>query len=193
MLIKFEAKTVLPTYFGKFDVYAFVDKQGNEHLALISGNINKLIKKPVNVRIHSKCLTGDTFCSFRCDCRTQLETSLYMISKNNGVLIYLDQEGRGIGLVNKIKAYALQELGKDTVEANIALGFAPDLRDYSVAAEILEFLKIKEIRLITNNPKKLNGLEGNLVKIVERIPLKIKPNKFNKKYLETKKKKMGHL
>ncbi len=193
MLIKFEAKTVLPTYFGKFDVYAFVDKQGNEHLALISGNINKLIKKPVNVRIHSKCLTGDTFCSFRCDCRTQLETSLYMISKNNGVLIYLDQEGRGIGLVNKIKAYALQELGKDTVEANIALGFAPDLRDYSVAAEILEFLKITKIRLITNNPKKLNGLEGNLVKIVERIPLKIKPNKFNKKYLETKKKKMGHL
>ncbi len=187
--VNFVAKALLPTRFGRFKVYAFKDNKEKEHLALVKGSY----KQPVLVRIHSKCLTGDTFFSLRCDCRAQLEASLHMISKKGGVLIYLDQEGRGIGLANKIKAYALQENGKDTVEANIALGFAPDLRDYNIAAEILKFLKIKRIKLITNNPLKIDSLNGHGIKITERIPLKIKANRFNKKYLETKKKRMGHL
>jgi len=147
----------------------------------------------VNVRIHSKCLTGDTFCSLRCDCRAQLEASLELIGKEGGILIYLDQEGRGIGLSNKIKAYALQEHGRDTVDANIELGFDADLRDYGVARSILNFLRIKKIKLITNNPNKMKELEGDGIEIIERIPLNTEPNKFNKHYLETKKKKMGHL
>lgn len=187
--IKFVATAILPTCFGKFNIYAFVDKDGKEHTALVKGNL----RQPIAVRIHSKCFTGDTLCSLRCDCKAQLEESLRIISRSGGMLIYLDQEGRGIGLPNKIKAYALQENGKDTVEANIALGFAPDLRDYSAAVEILEFFNIEKIKLITNNPEKLDGLGENGINVVERIPLKIKPNRFNKEYLKTKKKKMGHL
>lgn len=197
-MVEFIAKARLPTRFGLFDIYAFKGKDGKEHIALVNDNVAKKqmkepAKEPISVRIHSKCLTGDTFHSLRCDCRAQLEASLYAIGKAGGVLIYLDQEGRGIGLSNKIKAYALQEKGKDTVDANIELGFAPDARDYRIAAIILKFLKIKTIRLITNNPGKLNGLEGNGIKIVERIPLNVKPNVFNKRYMETKRKRLGHL
>jgi GTP cyclohydrolase II len=186
--VEFIAKANLPTCFGAFEVYAFKSSDGKEHVALMSGE-----SEEVNVRIHSKCLTGDTFCSLRCDCRAQLEASLELIGKEGGVLIYLDQEGRGIGLANKIKAYALQEHGRDTVDANKELGFDADLRDYSVAAGILTFLRIKKIKLITNNPQKMKGLEGDGIEIIERIPLNTAPNKFNKHYLETKKKKMGHL
>ncbi len=186
--VEFVAKANLPTSFGTFEVYAFKSSDEKEHIALMSGE-----SEEVNVRIHSKCLTGDTFCSLRCDCRAQLEASLELIGKEGGVLIYLDQEGRGIGLSNKIKAYALQEHGRDTVDANIELGFDADLRDYSVAVGILKFLRIKKIRLITNNPNKMKGLEGDGIEIVERISLNTVPNKFNKNYLETKKKKLGHL
>lgn len=206
-MVEFVARARLPTRFGLFDIYAFKAKDSKEHIALVNGKMN--IKhetqddqessrpktqniEPVSVRIHSKCLTGDTFHSLRCDCRAQLEASLYAIGKAGGVLIYLDQEGRGIGLSNKIKAYALQEKGKDTVDANIELGFAADARDYRIAAVILKFLKIKTIRLITNNPGKLKGLEGNGITVVERIPLNVKPNIFNKRYMETKKKRLGH-
>jgi GTP cyclohydrolase II len=188
MALEAVAKAYLPTRFGNFDIYVFrVD--GREHVALVS---TKTAEEPL-VRIHSKCFTGDTLCSLRCDCREQLETSLSMISKKGGVLIYLDQEGRGIGLANKIKAYALQENGLDTVDANVELGFAPDLRDYAVAAEILNFFNIKKIKLITNNPHKSKSLEENGIEVTKLIKLKIKTNKFNKKYIETKKKKMGHL
>ena len=188
--MEFVAKANLPTRFGVFDVHAFRDENRQEHIALVSGGLSI---EPVTVRIHSKCTTGDTFCSLRCDCRAQFEASMKMIATKGGVLIYLDQEGRGIGLSNKIKAYALQEQGKDTVEANVELGFAPDSRNYSTATEILKFFKIKKIKLITNNPGKLKGIDDDGIKVVERIPLSIKPNKFNRKYLKTKKEKMGHL
>lgn len=187
--VEFVAKANLPTCFGTFEVYAFKSSDGKEHVALMSGDS----EGEVNVRIHSKCLTGDTFCSLRCDCRAQLEASLEFIGKEGGVLIYLDQEGRGIGLSNKIKAYALQEHGRDTVDANIELGFDADLRNYSVASSILQFLKVKKIRLITNNPNKMKGLEVDGIEISERIPLVTEPTKYNKHYLETKRKRMGHL
>ncbi|MBS3067419.1 GTP cyclohydrolase II [Candidatus Micrarchaeota archaeon] len=181
------AESFLPTKFGEFKILAFKCADG-EHIALVKGEIGDR----VNVRVHSKCLTGDTFCSMRCDCHEQLEASLKYISENGGVLIYLDQEGRGIGLANKIKAYALQDTGYDTVEANKKLGFENDHRDFKIAAEILHYLEIKKIRLLTNNPEKMKGLEDNGI-TVERIPLIIKPNKHNKKYLETKAKKMNHM
>jgi len=191
-LIEFIAKAKLPTCFGEFEIYAFKSNDGKEHVALVHGGID-LANGIVPVRIHSKCLTGDTFCSLRCDCRAQFEASLKIISEQGGILIYLDQEGRGIGLSNKIKAYALQENGADTVEANEQLGFAPDMREYKIAGEILKFFKISRIKLITNNPNKLKGLDGDGIKVIERIPLNTTPTKFNEKYLETKKNKMGHL
>lgn len=181
------AESILPTKFGEFKLLAF-KCEGGEHLALVKGELGEI----VNVRVHSKCLTGDTFCSLRCDCHEQLETSLKYISDKSGVLIYLDQEGRGIGLINKIKAYALQDAGYDTVEANKQLGFEDDHRDFKIAAEILHYLRIKKIRLLTNNPEKMKGLEDNGI-TVERIPLIIKPNKHNKRYMDTKKNKMNHL
>ena len=191
-LIKKGAKVKLPTQFGDFDLVPFIQiSNGLEHIALIKGEFTK--EEPVLVRVHSSCVTGDIFGSYRCDCGVQLHEAMKMIEKaGKGVIVYLIQEGRGIGLFNKIEAYRLQESGLDTVEANIELGFKPDERDYGVGAQILRELGVCHIRLITNNPVKRAGLEGYGLKIVENVPLQIPSNKHNQKYLETKKSKMGH-
>ena len=183
----------LPTDYGDFKLHLFEDVFGNAfHLALTMGKINK--NNPTLVRVHSECLTGDVFHSFRCDCGDQLDNALRQISQNkSGILVYLRQEGRGIGLEHKIKAYKLQEDGMDTVEANNELGFSADLRDYGVGAQILKNLGAKQLVIMTNNPKKLIGLEGHGLKIVDRKPIEVKPNEKNRKYLETKKNKLGHL
>jgi len=182
----------LPTKFGDFMLIPFIQKSnGLEHLALIKGSWTR--DEPVLVRVHSSCMTGDIFGSYRCDCGEQLEQAMKMISKvEKGVLIYMNQEGRGIGLFNKIKAYKLQEQGRDTVEANIELGFNDDERDYGVGANILHQLNLGKIRLITNNPVKRAGLEGYGIRITENVPLLVKPNQHNRFYLETKRDKMGH-
>lgn len=180
-----------PTCFGDFTIHAFRDGEGEEHIALTRGDVKG--KERVPVRIHSQCLTGDALGSLRCDCREQLEHSLLFLGRQkNGILVYLRQEGRGIGLGNKIKAYHLQDMGFDTVEANKRLGFDEDLRDYSVAAEILKKLGVCSILLMTNNPAKLEELRKNGIKC-ERIPLIVKPNRYNSKYLKTKEEKMRHL
>jgi len=179
----------LPTEYGKFKAIVYECNKGLHHIALIKGVIQD---KDVLVRVHSECLTGDVLHSQRCDCQHQLDEALKLIAKNGGVLIYLRQEGRGIGLLNKIKAYNLQDQGMDTVEANEKLGFKADARDYTVGVQILKDLGIKRIRLMTNNPKKIEGLEKYGIKIVERIPLITKPTTTNKKYLEAKKNKLGH-
>jgi len=190
-LIKLEAKAKLPTEYGQFDLFIYESLiDGSEHVALVSGEIGD---KPTLVRVHSECLTGDTFFSQRCDCGRQLQKSLEMISKEGGILLYLRQEGRGIGLKNKIKAYSLQEKGADTVEANHLLGFPSDLRDYGIGAQILADLGVQRIRLLTNNPKKIVGLEGYGLEVVERVPIKMKKGENSKYYLETKKKKMDHM
>ncbi|MCB9000228.1 MAG: bifunctional 3,4-dihydroxy-2-butanone-4-phosphate synthase/GTP cyclohydrolase II [Bacteroidales bacterium] len=182
----------LPTEFGHFRLIPFIQKSnGMEHVALIKGSWTK--EEPVLVRVHSSCVTGDIFGSSRCDCGTQLHKAMEMIDKNGtGVIIYLNQEGRGIGLFNKIKAYKLQEQGVDTVDANLKLGFNEDERDYGVGASMMHSLGLGKIRLISNNPVKRAGLEGYGIKIVENIPLVIPPNEHNKFYLETKRDKMGH-
>ena len=180
----------LPTEYGNFKAVVYECSKGLHHIALVKGKING--KNDILVRVHSECVTGEVFHSLRCDCQQQLDKALKLIAKENGVLLYLRQEGRGIGLVNKIKAYALQDKGMDTVEANEKLGFKADARDYTVGTQILADLGIKRIKLITNNPKKIEGLERYGIKIVERVPLIIKPNTTNKKYLEAKKKKLGH-
>ena len=182
-----------PTEFGDFDLKLFEDKiNGDHHVAIVKGKINDNSK--AMVRVHSQCLTGDIFGSMRCDCGLQLEESLKMIEKSGvGILVYLRQEGRGIGLKNKIKAYKLQDEGLDTVEANHALGFKSDLREYGIGAQILLACNVKKMKLLTNNPKKIIGLEGFGLKIVDRIPIEIKSNKVNKKYLQTKRDKLGHL
>lgn len=179
----------LPTTYGTFKLLVYKTKDGEEHVALVG---KKTIGKDPFVRIHSRCLTGDTFSSKRCDCRQQLQKSLKIINKNGGVLIYLNQEGRGIGLANKVKAYALQDQGLDTVEANTALLLPADSRDYMAAAQILKDLGISKIKLLTNNPEKLKQLKKYGIKVVKRIALEVKPHTVNKRYLMTKKIKLGH-
>ncbi len=188
------AETVIPTAFaGEFKVVVYEnDIDDFLHIAMIRGKIDP--DKPVLVRVHSECLTGDIFRSRRCDCGEQLHKAMEMIDRADcGVFLYIRQEGRGIGLINKLKAYALQDQGLDTVEANEELGFEPDMRNYGIGAQILVDLGVKKMRLITNNPKKMVGLEGYGLSVVEQVPIEIEPNKFNKGYLKCKKIKMGHL
>ncbi len=183
----------LPSRFGQFQVVAFWNnRDGKEHAAFVHGDVTGA--EGVPVRLHSECLTGDAIGSLRCDCRDQLEAALTKIGQmENGILLYLRQEGRGIGFLNKIRAYGLQDHGYDTVEANLALGFRDDERDYSVAAHMLHSLKVKSIRLMTNNPKKIDGLRELGVVVTERLPLIIPPNPYNRFYLATKGAKSGHL
>jgi len=191
-LIEREVEVMLPTQWGDFNLYAYKQKTtGQEHLALIKGEWKK--DEPVLVRVHSSCLTGDIFGSCRCDCGPQLHEAMQMIdAAGKGVIVYMNQEGRGIGLLNKLKAYKLQEEGLDTVEANLKLGFDSDERDYGVGAQILRDLGVSKMRLMTNNPKKRAGLIGYGLEIVEVIPIEIKSNRHNKDYLMTKRNKLGH-
>lgn len=183
----------LPTKYGHFELVPFQEKvNGLEHMALIKGDFN--LKDIILTRIHSACATGDLFGSLKCDCGEQLIRAMKIIEKNgSGVIVYLQQEGRGIGLMNKMKAYKLQEEGMDTIEANLHLGFASDERDYQIGAEILSILGINKVNLLTNNPDKILGLEENGIQVINRIPLIIESNPFNTNYLETKNNFMGHL
>ncbi len=193
LCVKIVAVADFPTIFGKFVIVAFYNnKENKDHVAIIHDDVWG--KEDVPVRLHSECLTGDTFGSLRCDCHEQLVTSLKKISRmKRGIVLYLRQEGRGIGLMNKLRAYQLQDLGYDTIEANIALGFKDDQRDYVVAAHMLKALNVNSVLLITNNPRKIIDLERHGVKINGRIPLVIKPNRYNKNYLKTKMVKSGHI
>jgi GTP cyclohydrolase II len=189
--IEFIEKAYFPTRWGEFLLYAFEDNKKNIHLAIIKGDVEN--KEDVPCRIHSKCLTGDALGSLRCDCQEQYQKSMEYIGKSKeGLLLYLDQEGRGIGLKDKIKAYALQDKGMDTIQANLALGHKEDERDYFVAAQILDYLKVKSIALISNNPNKIEQLKRYGINITKRINLKIVGSKFSEKYLKIKKEKMGH-
>ncbi|MDD4172058.1 MAG: bifunctional 3,4-dihydroxy-2-butanone-4-phosphate synthase/GTP cyclohydrolase II [Syntrophomonas sp.] len=185
--------TKLPTQFGDFTAIAYQSLlDGKEHLALVKGQWEP--DEPILVRVHSECLTGDVFGSYRCDCGEQLQTALSMIEKEGkGVFLYMRQEGRGIGLVNKIRAYKLQDNGRDTVQANLDLGFPEDLRDYGIGAQILVDLGVKKMRMMTNNPKKIKGLEGYGMEVVERVSIEMPVKDENRRYLQTKKDKMGHL
>jgi 3,4-dihydroxy 2-butanone 4-phosphate synthase/GTP cyclohydrolase II len=193
-LVKRVAEEVFPTIHGgvyKAIVYR-IEVDGSEHMALVKGDIGGA--EPVLVRLHSECLTGDVFGSERCDCGDQIRQSLRLIDQQGkGVLVYMPQEGRGIGLTNKIRAYALQDQGRDTVEANIELGFKEDLRDYGIGAQILRDLNVQAIRLLTNNPRKITGLEGYGLRVAERVPLEVPPRETNIHYLRTKQSKLGHL
>lgn len=190
-LIEADEVIKLPTDYGEFDCHLYlVNTDGSHHLALVKGEIDS--SQPVLVRVHSECLTGDVFMSRRCDCGGQLHQALERISKEGGVLLYLRQEGRGIGLPAKIRAYKLQEHGFDTVEANEKLGYGADLREYGTGAQILHDLGVRQIKLMTNNPKKVISLDGYGLEIVEQVPIKQKPNEDNAKYLDTKRDKMGH-
>ncbi|MEJ6949788.1 bifunctional 3,4-dihydroxy-2-butanone-4-phosphate synthase/GTP cyclohydrolase II [Natronospora cellulosivora (SeqCode)] len=192
-LVNKAAEAVLPTKFGNFTIKVYTTElDDKEHVAIIKGDVKD--QEDVLVRVHSECLTGDIFGSLRCDCGEQLATALQMIENEGmGVLLYMRQEGRGIGLINKIKAYNLQDDGLDTVEANVALGFDPDLRDYGIGAQILADLGLSSLQLITNNPKKIIGLEGYGLRVSDRVALEIDPNEKNEFYLQVKKDKMGHL
>ncbi|MNS44958.1 Riboflavin biosynthesis protein RibBA [compost metagenome] len=192
-LVNREVEVRMPTDYGVFRAVAYSNEvDQKEHVALVKGTIDS--SKPVLVRVHSECLTGDVFHSHRCDCGPQFEAALRQIEEaGNGVLLYMRQEGRGIGLINKLKAYKLQEEGLDTVDANLKLGFAADLRDYGIGAQILKDLGVREIKLMTNNPRKIKGLEGYGLQVVERVPIQMKENEDNTNYLHTKQAKLGHL
>jgi 3,4-dihydroxy 2-butanone 4-phosphate synthase/GTP cyclohydrolase II len=192
-LVRRAAHAKMPTEFGEFELIMYeTDIDEYQHIALVKGEVRG--KPEVLVRVHSECFTGDVFGSMRCDCRAQLHEAMRMIEREGcGVLVYMRQEGRGIGLLNKIRAYELQDRGMDTVEANIHLGFDPDPREYGIGAQILNDLGVTEMRLLTNNPVKRAGIEGYGLKVTGRVPIVIPPNDINRHYMETKRQKMGHL
>lgn len=190
--MKRQAKANLPTEWGEFEIIAYSDNENDwmPHLAMISKNTD--LRKTVNIRIHSECITGDLFHSKRCDCGKQLDAAMKYIHENGGVLLYLRQEGRNIGIINKLKAYNLQDKGLNTAEANIELGFPADARDFKIAVDILEDLGIQSVNLLTNNPEKISFIKDSSIKLVHRIPLEINPEKENFEYLKTKKDFFGH-
>jgi GTP cyclohydrolase II len=190
--VRIAAVADLPSRFGVFKVVSFETPDGKEHGAVVQGDVTGV--EDVPVRLHSECFTGDLMGSFRCDCRDQLEAALAFVGQSEcGIVVYLRQEGRGIGLANKIRAYALQDAGLDTVEANHALGFGDDLRSYELAAQMLAELGVGSVKLLTNNPRKVAGLEKNGIRVSGRIPLQIEPNEHNVDYLDVKRRKSGHL